>query len=152
MIWRTVARVSGSKARAHGDFAIDGRPRSEPWSRVSSSSSFSLELEILDVVEKLDDFLVRAVTERAQESRGEEFAAAFPAIEVDVKQIAGVELDFDPGTAIRDNPEAVEHLAVECMLDSNAMPGERCNWLTTTRSAPLMTKVPCGVMSGISPM
>ena len=24
------------------------------------------------------------------------------------------------------------------------MPGERCSWLTTTRSAPLITKVPCG--------
>ena len=32
------------------------------------------------------------------------------------------------------------------------MPGERCNWLTMTRSAPLMTNVPCGVMSGSSPM
>ena len=38
------------------------------------------------------------------------------------------------------------------MDDSKQMPGERCNWLTTTRSAPLMTNVPCGVMSGISPM
>ena len=36
--------------------------------------------------------------------------------------------------------------------DSNAMPGDRCNCETTTRSAPLMTNVPCGVMSGISPM
>ena len=30
-------------------------------------------------------------------------------------------------------------------------PGERCNWLTMTRSVPLMTKVPCSVMSGTSP-
>jgi len=28
--------------------------------------------------------------------------------------------------------------------DSKAMPGERCNWETTTRSAPLMTNVPAG--------
>ena len=43
-------------------------------------------------------------------------------------------------------------LPLRCTLLSKQMPGERCNWLTTTRSAPLMTNVPCGVMSGISPM
>ena len=31
-------------------------------------------------------------------------------------------------------------------------PGERTNWLTTTRSAPLMMKVPCSVINGNSPM
>ena len=31
-------------------------------------------------------------------------------------------------------------------------PGERWIWLTTTRSAPLMMKVPRPVMSGMSPM
>ena len=39
-----------------------------------------------------------------------------------------------------------------CREASKATPGERCNWLTITRSAPLMTKLPCGVMSGTSPM
>ena len=43
-------------------------------------------------------------------------------------------------------------MPLRCTLLSNAMPGERCSWETTTRSAPLMTNVPCGVMSGISPM
>ena len=32
------------------------------------------------------------------------------------------------------------------------MPGERTIWLTTTRSAPLMTKVPPWVIRGKSPM
>ena len=31
-------------------------------------------------------------------------------------------------------------------------PGERCNWLTTTRSVPLMMNVPRSVISGSSPM
>src|SRR6266571_8064871 len=35
---------------------------------------------------------------------------------------------------------------------SKYTPGERTSWLTTTRSVPLMTKVPFGVMSGKSPM
>ena len=34
---------------------------------------------------------------------------------------------------------------------SNTTPGERWSWLTTTRSAPLMTNVPSGVMMGSSP-
>src|SRR5512146_3108263 len=35
---------------------------------------------------------------------------------------------------------------------SKYTPGERTSWLTTTRSVPLMTKVPFGGMSGKSPM
>ena len=35
---------------------------------------------------------------------------------------------------------------------SKQMPGERCSWLTMTRSAPLMMKVPCSVIRGTSPM
>ena len=36
-------------------------------------------------------------------------------------------------------------------LEPKNTPGERCNCDTTTRSAPFMTKVPCGVIYGISP-
>ena len=35
---------------------------------------------------------------------------------------------------------------------SKNTPGERCIWLTITRSVPLTMKVPFGVMSGMSPM
>ena len=34
---------------------------------------------------------------------------------------------------------------------SNTTPGDRWSWLTTTRSAPLITNVPSGVMIGSSP-
>ncbi len=74
---------------------------------------FLAELQVLDVVEKFDDFLVRAVAEGAEESCRQKFPAAFPAIQIDVEQIGGIELHFDPGTAIRNNPEAVKHLAVQ---------------------------------------
>ena len=35
---------------------------------------------------------------------------------------------------------------------SKYAPGERTSWETTTRSVPLMTKVPLSVISGKSPM
>ena len=38
------------------------------------------------------------------------------------------------------------------LSESKNTPGERCSWDTTTRSVPLMTKVPVSVMSGSSPM
>jgi hypothetical protein len=47
----------------------------------------------------------------------------------------------------------VEQLAVRVRrATSNAMPGERWSWETTTRSAPLMMKEPRSVTIGISPM
>ena len=112
MIWRTVAAVSGSKARA----TVTSPSRTSAVRTLvasSSSSSFSLSFRVLDVVKKLDDFFVRTVAESAKESRREKFPAAFAAIEINVKQIAGIELHFDPGTAIRNDAEAVKHLAVQ---------------------------------------
>ena len=141
-------RLEGAR---HGRLAIE-HVGNQHLGRELFFTELLAELEGLDVVEELDHFLVGAVAERAEESGREEFPAALAAIEIDVEQIARVELHFDPGAAIRNDAEAVEHLAVEMDARFEAMPGERCNWLTTTRSAPLMTNVPCGVMSGISPM
>ena len=107
-----VALVSGSKARA----TVISPSRTSAISTfvaISSSSSVLAELELLDVVEKLDDLLVRAVAERAEESGREEFPAAFAAIEIDVEQVVRVELHLEPRAAIRNDAEAVEHLAVE---------------------------------------
>ena len=50
---------------------------------------------------------------------------------------------------------ANRNLPEECVLPlswSKKTPGERCIWLTMTRSVPLMMKVPLSVMSGMSPM
>src|SRR5437764_5275385 len=71
------------------------------------------EFERLDVIKKFDHFLVGPVAERAQKSRREEFPTALPPIEIDVKQIARIELHFDPRTAVRNDPETIENFAVE---------------------------------------
>ena len=50
---------------------------------------------------------------------------------------------------------ANRYLPELCVLPlswSKNTPGERCIWLTMTRSVPLMMKVPLSVMSGMSPM
>ena len=87
-----------------------------------------------------------AVTEGAEESGGQKFPAALFAVQIDVKQIAGVELRLVPGAAVGNDAEGMEHLAVGMLGGLEGQAGERCNWLTMTRSAPLMTKVPCGVI------
>ncbi len=53
-----------------------------------------------------------AVTEGAEESRGQKLAAALFAVQIDVEQIAGVELRLVPGTAVGNDAEGMEHLAV----------------------------------------
>ena len=102
-------RLEGAR---DGDFAVE-HVRDQHLGRELFFVELLAQLQLLDVVEKLDDFLVRAVTEGAEESGGQKFPAAFAAIEINVEQVAGVELHFDPGTAIRNDAEAVEHLAVE---------------------------------------
>ena len=111
-------RLEGAR---HGHFAVE-HVRGQHLGRELLFVELLAQLQLLDVVEKLDDFFVRAVAERAEESRGEKFPAAFAAIEIDVKQVAGIELHFDPGTAIRNDAEAVEHFAVEmdARLESDA--------------------------------
>ena len=74
---------------------------------ISSSSRLSLSLSSSIVVEQLDDVLVAPIAEGAQERRGEEFAAAVAAVEINVKQVVRVELHFEPGAAVRDDAEAV---------------------------------------------
>ena len=71
------------------------------------------QLQSLDIVKKFDDLFVGAISEGPKKSRREEFSAAFAAIEIDVKKIAGVELHFDPGTAVRNDAEAVKNFAVQ---------------------------------------
>src|SRR4030095_4783786 len=71
------------------------------------------ELQLLDLVEKLEHCLVLRVAERAEGGRREAFAAALAAIEVDVEQIIDVKLQFDPRAAVRNDAEGVKLLAVK---------------------------------------
>ena len=57
---------------------------------------FFAEFEVLGFVEKIDDILVRRETHGAKECGGQKFAAPFAAVEIDVKEICGIELNFDP--------------------------------------------------------
>ena len=87
MIWRTVAsseRLEGARDRR---FAVE-HVSDQNFGRELFFVELLAQLQRLDVVEKFDDFFVRAVAERAEESRRQKFPAAFAAIEIDVKQIA----------------------------------------------------------------
>jgi hypothetical protein len=70
------------------------------------------DLQILDVVEKIQQIDVRAITDSAKERRDEELAATTAAIEIDVKQIVIVELHFEPRTAVGNDAERMERFAV----------------------------------------
>ena len=74
------------------------------------------------LVEKSQDVLVVLVTEGAEKGRDEELAAATATVEVDPEEVVLVELDFDPGAAVRDDAEGVEHLAarVSGLLETDA--------------------------------
>ena len=62
-----------------------------------------------------DDVAVRRVTEHAQERGREELTTAAAAVEIDIEQIVGVELHFEPGSAVRNDAEGVEKLAVKVL-------------------------------------
>ena len=72
-----------------------------------------VQLQVLDLVEELEDVLVAAVAERAEEGRRQNFPPALAAVEVRVEQIVRVVLEFHPRPAIGDDAEAEEHLAVQ---------------------------------------
>ena len=85
-------RLEGAR---DGHFTIEHVGR-EHLGRETFLVEFLAQLQLLDIVKKLDDLFVRSVTEGAEERGREEFPAAFAAIEIDVKQVAGVELHLDP--------------------------------------------------------
>ena len=92
------------------------------------------------------------IAERTQQHRHRQLAAA---VDARVNSASfGVELEVQPGAAVRDDAGAVEQLAELWVLPrswSKNTPGERCSWETMTRSVPLTMKVPLSVMSGIRP-
>src|SRR5690606_33378662 len=70
-----------------------------------------LHLQVLNRVEQVEDVKVRAIAKCAQEGRHKELAATAAAVEVNVQQIVLVELGFQPGAAVGDDAERVQHFA-----------------------------------------
>ena len=87
--------------------------------------------------------------ERIQQRRHRQLALA---IDTDVDDVLGVEFEIEPRPAIGDDARGEEILARmrgSCQRSwSNRTPGDRCIWLTITRSVPLMKKVPLPVHQG----
>ena len=69
-------------------------------------------LQRLEVVEELEDGLVGAVAQRAQERRREELPAAAALVHEAPHHVVRVEHDLDPAAAVRDDAHREERLAV----------------------------------------
>jgi hypothetical protein len=79
-------------------------------------------LEVLDLVEKVQEIDVARVADRSEHRRDQELPATPTAVEIDVQQVVVVELHFQPGAAVRDDAERVQRLAirVRCHLEGDA--------------------------------
>ena len=78
------------------------------------------------------------------------------AVDADVDQVLAVELEVQPGAAIRDHPRGEQVFAGRVRLalvvvEEHAGRAVHLR-LTMTRSVPLMMNVPLSVISGMSPM
>ena len=88
--------------------------------------------DVLDRIEQLEDVAIATQLvrrrlrigvklglcqgeQRPEECGGQELSTAFLAVQVNVKQVAGVELGLIPRSPVRDNPEAVEGLAIRML-------------------------------------
>ena len=119
------------RARHHQPLFLVGRIMDEnPVGEILELLRF-LDREFLDVVKQLENFLIRtpglfAIVlaleidaaldiqkgEGAEQGGGQEFPAAFFAVQIHVKQITGVELRFIPGAAVGNDAEAMQQLSV----------------------------------------
>src|SRR5262249_34137520 len=103
------------------------------------------------VVEGLENLL--PVHAEGIEKRGDRDLP--PPIDTGMHDVLGVELDVEPGAAIRNDARREKELAEEWVLPlswSKKTPGLRCICETMTRSVPLTMKVPLLVINGISPI
>ncbi len=79
-------------------------------------------VELFKGVEQPQQFLIRAIAQGAQECHRQEFAAALFAIQIDIQQVRGVKLHFDPGAPVGDDAERMQQHAVGMhrLLKANA--------------------------------
>src|SRR5204862_6872062 len=73
---------------------------------------FLTQLEVLDVVKKLDDLFLRSVSECSQKCGRKKLPAPLASVEIDVKEISRIELDLNPRAPIRNDAETVKHFSV----------------------------------------
>ena len=83
------------KRARHGHFTI-ANVCGEHFAGELFFVQFLAQLEVLDVVKEFDNLLVGAIAQSAQESRGQKFPAPLASVEINVKQVSGIELHFDP--------------------------------------------------------
>ena len=81
------------------------------------------EPECLDLVKERGYLLVGRESEGAEEGGGKELATALAAVEIDVEEIVRVELHLGPGTAVGNDAESMEELAVEMHIALEADAG-----------------------------
>ncbi len=79
-------------------------------------------IDLFERIEQAQQFVVAAIAQCAQERRRQEFTAALLAVQVDVQQIGGVELHFDPRAAVRNDPEGMQQrpVRVDRLLEADA--------------------------------
>ena len=106
-------------------------------------------LDGLAVAQHVHDFRVLPQPHGPQQHRDGRLAGA---VHPDVDDIVAVGLKLQPCAAVRNDAGGVDDVAAGVDPCPKYTPGERTSWLTTTRSAPLMMKVPFSVMRGKSPM
>ena len=70
------------------------------------------DLQIIDVVEKIQDIDITGVTNCTKQGRDEKLTTTTTTVEVNVEQIIIIELHFQPSATIRNDPERVKQLAV----------------------------------------
>ena len=95
----------------HGHFTVSDFRRQDFRGQLFFIQLFA-ELQGFDVVKQFDDVFVRTVAESAKKCGSKKLSAALPPIEIDVKKIGGIKLHLNPRTAVRNDSEAVKHLAV----------------------------------------
>ena len=104
-------RIEGLKGAGHRDFSI-ADVGDEDLGADLFLVELLAELEVFDLIKKLDDVLVCRMSESTKKRSGQKLPATLAPIEVDIEQVARVELHLDPRTAVRNDPEAVKDFAI----------------------------------------
>jgi hypothetical protein len=97
-------------------------------------------------VNSAGDLVVLLVADRAEQGRRRDLALA---VDLDPQLVLVVRLELEPGAAVRDDLGREQHPARGGILGLAVVHARRAtSWLTTTRSAPLITNVPWSVIHG----